>query len=78
MLVLFYIFYRIGYANGSEAERKKSPTILKNNAVKVEDLMWLQNRLDKATDPIQREKIQKTIDLMETALIMHRLCIEIK
>jgi hypothetical protein len=76
--MLFYIFYKMGYVNGSEAERKSASRILKNNPVKVEDLMYFQNKLDKTTDPIKREKIQKQIDLLEDALIVYRLHREIR
>jgi len=49
-----------------------------DNAVKYEDLMYFQNKLNNTTDPIKREKIQKQIDLLEDALIVYRLHSEIR
>lgn len=80
-IVLFFVLFFIGFATfllQDIVAQSKAKGMQIDNAVKVEDLMWLQNRLDKATDPIQREKIQKKIDLLEDALIVYRLHREIR
>jgi hypothetical protein len=59
-------------------EQSKAKDIQIDNAVKYEDLMYFQNKLNNTTDPIKREKIQKQIDLLEDALIVYRLHSEIK
>lgn len=80
-IVLFFVLFFIGFATfllQDVVEQSKAKDIQIDNAVKYEDLMYFQNKLNNTTDPIKREKIQKQIDLLEDALIVYRLHSEIK
>lgn len=78
LLLSAYAGYMKGYDEGAKAEKARAVRIIRDAKAMCEDLEYFKNKLNNATDPIQREKIQKTIDLLEDAFIIHRLYSETK
>ena len=69
----FYV-YDLGFKHGVEVGTARKRYVAER--VQLDDLRYFQEKLDRTTDPVQRERLEKMMALFEDSMVVTRIYTE--